>query len=48
MGRVTLDGTDARELWDGSIAYPSSGKRPLRIKVRNICGDETIFPLSQE
>lgn len=48
LGRVTLDGTDTRELWDGSIAYPSSGKRPLRIKVRNICGDETIFPLSQE
>ncbi|MDY4245817.1 MAG: site-specific DNA-methyltransferase [Porphyromonas sp.] len=48
LGRVTLDGTDTKELWDGSIAYPSSGKRPLRIKVRNICGDETIFPLSQE
>ncbi len=48
LGRVTLDGTDTRELWDGSIAYPSSGKRPLRIKVRNICGDETIFALSQE
>ncbi|WP_293965857.1 site-specific DNA-methyltransferase [uncultured Porphyromonas sp.] len=48
LGRVTLDGTDTKELWEGSIAYPSSGKRPLRIKVRNICGDETIFPLSQE
>ncbi len=48
LGQVTLDGTDTRELWDGSIAYPSSGKRPLRIKVRNICGDETIFALSQE
>lgn len=48
LGRVTLDGTDTKELWDGSIAYPSSGKHPLRIKVRNICGDETIFPLSQE
>ncbi|WP_299369086.1 site-specific DNA-methyltransferase [uncultured Porphyromonas sp.] len=48
LGRVTLDGTDTKELWDGSIAYPSSGKHPLRIKVRNICGDETIFTLSQE
>lgn len=48
LGRVTLDGTDTRELWDGFIAYPSSGKCPLRIKVRNICGDETIFALSQE
>lgn len=48
LGQVTLDGTDTRELWDGSIAYPSSGKRPLRVKARNICGDETIFALSQE
>lgn len=48
FGRVTLDGTDTKELWDGSIAYPSSGKRPLRIKVRNICGDETIFTLPNE
>lgn len=48
LGRVTLDGTDTKELWDGSIAYPSSGKRPLRIKVRNICGDETIFTLPHE
>lgn len=48
LGRVTLDGTDTKELWDGSIAYPSSGKHPLRIKVRNICGDETIFSLPHE
>lgn len=48
FGRVTLNGTDTKELWDGSIAYPSSGKRPLRIKVRNICGDETIFTLPNE
>ena len=48
FGRVTLNGTDTKELWDGSIAYHSSGKRPLRIKVRNICGDETIFTLPNE
>lgn len=48
LGRVTLDGTDTKELWDGSLAYPSSGKHPLRIKVRNICGDETIFSLPHE
>ncbi|WP_304287325.1 site-specific DNA-methyltransferase [Porphyromonas uenonis] len=48
FGRVTLNGTETKELWDGSIAYPSSGKRPLRIKVRNICGDETIFTIPHE
>lgn len=42
-GFVTLDGVDTKEFWDGTIAFPL-GKQPLRIKVRNICGDETIFP----
>lgn len=42
-GVVTLDGVDTKEFWDGTIAFPL-GKQPLRIKVRNICGDETIFP----
>ncbi|MDY3885618.1 site-specific DNA-methyltransferase [Porphyromonas somerae] len=45
-GFVTLDGVDTKEFWDGTIAFPL-GKQPLRIKVRNICGDETIFPLYQ-
>lgn len=45
-GFVTLDGVDTKEFWDGTIAFPL-GKQPLRIKVRNICGDETTFPLQQ-
>lgn len=43
-GFVTIDGVDSKEFWDGTIAFPL-GKQPLRIKVRNICGDETIFPI---
>ena len=44
-GFVTLDGVDTKEFWDGSIAFPRD-KQPLRIKVRNICGDETVLSLS--
>lgn len=44
-GFVTIDGVDSKELWDGSITYPSD-QQPLRIKVRNICGDETVLTLT--
>ena len=44
-GYVTIDGVDRKELWNGSITYPRD-KQPLRIKVRNICGDETVLSLS--
>lgn len=44
-GYVTIDGVDRKELWDGSITYPRD-KQPLRIKVRNICGDETVLTLT--
>ena len=39
LGYVIKDGVKTKELWDGKIV---SDKKPLRIKVRNISGDETI------
>lgn len=41
-GYVVRDGKSAGEFWDGKIY---SAKRPLRLKIRNICGDETIWLL---
>ncbi len=39
-GYVIINGTKTKEFWDGSIRC---GKQPLRLKIRNICGDETIW-----
>lgn len=39
LGYVIKDGVKSKEFWDGKI---TSNKKPLRIKVRNISGDETI------
>lgn len=44
-GCVTRDGRKTTDLWDGTIP---SDHRPLRLKVRNICGDETIIVLPTE
>ena len=38
LGYVIRNGTKTKEFWDGTI---TSDKRPLRLKIRNICGDET-------
>jgi adenine-specific DNA-methyltransferase len=43
-GYVIRDGEKAKEFWDGTIR---SGRKPLRLKVRNICGDETEYNLSE-
>lgn len=37
---VTINGYKTTKLWDGTI---HADKKPLRIKIRNICGDETIY-----
>ena len=42
-GYVILNGQKTKTFWDGKIL---SGKKPLRMKIRNIAGDETIVPLS--
>lgn len=41
-GTVTVNGTKTRNLWDATIL---SDEKPLRLKVRNICGDEVLFVL---
>lgn len=41
-GTVTVNGTKTRNLWDATI---QSDEKPLRLKVRNICGDEVVFAL---
>lgn len=41
-GAVTINGNKTRDLWDATII---SEDKPLRLKVRNICGDETVFVL---
>lgn len=42
LGYVRLNGKNTDRLWDGFI---DSESRPLRLKIRNICGDETIFQI---
>lgn len=42
MGTVTINGKKNQDYWDASIV---SDDKPLRLKIRNICGDETIFVL---
>lgn len=39
-GYVIVDGNKTKEFWDGCIR---SIKKPLRLKIRNICGDETVW-----
>lgn len=42
MGTVTINGKKTQDYWDACIV---SEDKPLRLKIRNICGDETIFVL---
>ena len=41
-GYVIKDGAKSSDYWDACIR---SDKKPLRLKIRNICGDETIYTL---
>lgn len=42
LGYVVRDGEKTKEFWDGAIR---SEKKPLRLKIRNICGDETMWEI---
>lgn len=42
LGYVILNGQKTKDFWNARIYAP---KQPLRLKVRNICGDETVFRL---
>ena len=42
LGYVILNGKKTKDFWNAKIYAP---KQPLRLKIRNICGDETVFIL---
>ena len=42
LGYVVVNGTKTKNFWDCRIC---SDKKPLRLKIRNICGDETVLPI---
>ena len=44
-GYVIQNGSKTNEFWNGTI---TSVQRPLRLKIRNICGDETIYIISDD
>ena len=41
-GTATINGKKTAGYWDGTI---TSEDKPLRLKIRNVCGDETVFIL---
>ncbi len=43
LGYVVRNGEKTKEFWDGTV---KSDKRPLRLKIRNICGDETEWEVN--
>lgn len=42
LGYVILNGQKTKDFWNAKIYAP---RQPLRLKIRNICGDETVFVL---
>lgn len=43
-GYLAINGKKSKDFWNGKISYE---KKPLRMKVRNIAGDETILNFSE-
>ena len=41
-GFVVVNGNKTKDFWDGKIRCE---QKPLRLKIRNICGDETVWAL---
>ena len=41
---ITINGRKTSDFWDSTI---HSDTKPLRMKIRNICGDETIIKINQ-
>lgn len=39
---MIINGVKTKKFWEG---YITSEQKPLRMKIRNICGDETVFEL---
>lgn len=44
LGYVIRNGLKTKEFWDGKINCDNT---PLRLKIRNICGDETIWEINK-
>ena len=44
-GFVIRNGEKTKDFWDGTIR---SEREPLRLKIRNICGDETVWEVLPE
>lgn len=44
LGYVIRNGSKTKEFWNGKI---SCDNKPLRLKIRNICGDETVWEISE-
>ncbi|MDO4949809.1 MAG: hypothetical protein Q4E55_06550 [Bacteroidales bacterium] len=44
-GNAIRNGKPTGRLWDGTISTDDTTLKPLRLKVRNICGDETVIVL---
>lgn len=44
LGYTIINGEKTKEFWDGCI---KSEKLPLRLKIRNICGDETVWGIGE-
>ncbi|MDR2151621.1 MAG: site-specific DNA-methyltransferase [Helicobacteraceae bacterium] len=42
LGYMIKNGVKTKDFWNGSIY---SEKKPLRLKIRNICGDESVYKL---
>ena len=42
---VIINGRKTSDFWDGTI---HADTKPLRMKIRNICGDETIIALKEQ
>ena len=40
LGYITINGEKTKRFWNGKI---ESKEKPLRLKIRNIAGDETIM-----
>ena len=45
LGYVIRNGNKTKECWDGCIR---ADQQPLRLKIRNICGDETVWKVSAD
>ena len=43
LGYTIVNGKQTKNFWNGRIC---SDKKPLRLKIRNICGDETVWTIN--